>query len=110
MEDEAKAKREEARLKRLAEKAADRANTREMRKEVVAQVQDDHLADTSSKPVKRKVVEADVVTCTSCGESSARLKCGRCGQMGMCALCSKCYLCGTVSGFAAKVARAAVPG
>mmetsp|Transcript_140936 Transcript_140936/g.351413 ORF Transcript_140936/g.351413 Transcript_140936/m.351413 type:complete len:419 (+) Transcript_140936:121-1377(+) len=109
-QEQAKERREEARLKRLAEKASDRANAREMRKEVVAQVQGDHLADTSQKPVKRKVVEADVVTCTSCGESSARLKCGRCEQMGMCAYCSKCYLCGTVSGFAAKVAKASVPG
>lgn len=108
--EEAKRKREEERLKRLTEKATDRATAREMRKDVVAQVQGDHLADTSQKPVKRKVVEATAILCSSCGESSARLKCGKCEQMGMCAWCSKCCLCGTVTGFASKVARVQVPG
>mmetsp|Transcript_25268 Transcript_25268/g.84333 ORF Transcript_25268/g.84333 Transcript_25268/m.84333 type:complete len:470 (-) Transcript_25268:62-1471(-) len=102
--------KEEAKLKRLAEKASDRASKREMRLAVVEQTQSEHKAEADLRPVKRKVVEADVFMCINCGGSTHGLKCGRCMQMGMCEMCSKCRMCGTVSGFATKVQKILKPG
>lgn len=115
LEEEAKQKKEEARLQRLAEKSSDRASARQMRSELVNKLQDEQDEQDEQrrqmKPVlKRKVVETDVLMCASCGQSSQRLECGVCKHMGMCAVCSKCFICGRASGFASKVAKTFIPG
>jgi len=109
-EDASKREKEEAKLRRLADKATDRASARELRAAVVAEIEHKDRVETAGQPVKRKIVEAEAVLCPSCGTSTTRQRCGRCGQMGMCSTCSKCCMCGTVSGFATKVARGIVPG
>lgn len=110
-EEEAKQKKEQARLQRLAEKSTERASARQFRTELATKLQEELLEEQRQRPVvKRKVVEADVLMCASCGQSTERLMCGMCKRAGMCAVCSKCGMCGGVSGFASKVARSMVPG
>lgn len=103
----AEEKKEEAKLKRLADKTKDRASAREMRAAIVAHVEQE---DCEQRPVKKKVVECDVVTCFSCGSAGASLKCGKCESMGMCSVCSRCRLCGYTSGFAKQVDLGHFPG
>lgn len=110
-EEEARKKKEDAKLARLADKATDRSTARQVRAEQDVAAWNEAESDRKKLPVtKRKIVEDGVLACPSCGESTRRLTCGVCKMEGMCAVCSKCYLCGRTSGFAAKVGRHHVPG
>mmetsp|Transcript_73518 Transcript_73518/g.161006 ORF Transcript_73518/g.161006 Transcript_73518/m.161006 type:complete len:488 (-) Transcript_73518:284-1747(-) len=102
--------KEEAKLKRLQEKQADRAVVRQMRQDLVEETLSKHRAESDARPVKRKVVEAETFICSNCGGSTSGSRCGKCGQAGMCTMCSKCRLCGTISGFATKVQKVLMPG